>query len=162
MVRVNDEEFNPKVEVVEKVEYDTDDFSWEPLPVEFWELQELVQNGCPDAALKAFRKTVIGKKNPLTASEADAAIAGALAACRTGRIINTRKKERAYEIPSVDLFMCRAYWYATEGIPVCFARPYGYEWTKDELDFIHEDDGEEIELSFLSFDDDAVDRVEAP
>lgn len=167
---------------------DCENFSWRPLPPEFWELQELVQNGCPDEALKTFRKSVIGKKNPLTAREANAAIAGALTTCRTGKIIDTRKKERAYELPSVELFIDRANWYARTGIPVCFARPYDYEWTEPELEFIHEHkehalisewpsvayvhafsrtpqpepEEHKCVLSFLSFDDDAVDRVEGP
>jgi hypothetical protein len=167
MVRSDDNKaVDPKVKVEqeEKVEYDTSNFSWPPLPPEWWELQELVQNECPAEALKAFRKSVIGKKNPLTAAQADNAIAGASKACETGKIVDKRRTKRIFVPETIESKMARMHWYAREGIPVCFARPYGHEWTEEEMEFIsdHEAEDHDCALTFLSFDDTGVDRTFAP
>jgi hypothetical protein len=77
----------------------------------YWELVELVLAGCPDAALKAYRRTlVIGKGKRLTAKQADNAISGATKVmCKPGNWSEWESMQ---------------HWYLRQGLPCLLARRY--------------------------------------
>jgi hypothetical protein len=140
---------------------DCDKFSYPHIPVEFWELQELVQNSCPAEALKTFRKTLItGKGRALNANTADAAIRGAYKACETGLAVEKRKVKRVFEPPSEDSQIARQKWYLISGLPLIWAKPYGYEFTEAELAMIEPPGYVERKVHWLAFSEESVDRVE--
>ena len=114
---------------------------------ETWELVELVMAGCPDEALKAFRKSVIGRGKPLRAREADSAIRGAVAA------LAGAKRE------SLDLWSHRQQWYMRHAMPVIYAGRLLSE--PDDLVKIVTLQAERRSLPviYLQFDDDGVSRL---
>jgi hypothetical protein len=123
--------------------------------------------GCPDGALKAFRAAAIdryNRANPdrLTAQQADAAIGGARAVLRTGRIPAAGRKVRPEEPEHVRLSLVRARWYLRCGLPVVFARAEGYTYTDEETGFIAVARDAGAVLTYLEWNDTAVDRVAGP
>ena len=80
-------------------------------PPAYWELTELVLAGCPDAALKAYRRTlIIGKGKRLTAKQADNAMSGATKAmCKPGDWAQWESMQR---------------WYLGQGLPCLLAKRY--------------------------------------
>jgi hypothetical protein len=138
------------------------------IPVQWWEIAELVLNECPEDALKLYRKSVIGRGKPLTAAQADSAIRGARGVMRTGpKEVFDKKtqrfkilKTRAQEPESIDIKLARMEWYRREKMPVIVARGARYEYTNEEVELICEAEMDGEQLLFLVFDNDGVDRVE--
>jgi hypothetical protein len=140
-----------------------------PWPLETWELQELTVLGCPDEALKTFRKSLIGRGNPLTARQADAAIADGQGAIRTGRIPKNDKRGKRPLVPETfEQSLPRLAWYVRMGMSVVFARPQGHKWTEDELEIVTTARELECALTFLEWYEAVgestagVDRVAGP
>jgi len=107
---------------------------------------------CPDEALKSFRKSLIGKGNPLTARMADASIDGAKATLRTGPAVVSRGRYKRTEEPeSLPHSLARMRWYMRRGMPAVFARPQGHQWHERELDLIKEAQREHYTLTFLEW-----------
>lgn len=123
-------------------------------PAAYWELAELVLAGCPDAALKAFRNTVIRGK-PLTARGADSAIRGAkLYACGDDKLSNA-----AYSLmDTAKDRLSRAELYFEMDLPIIMARLAGEEWPAEVVRFVTS--VPDIQgVSYLEFDAEHVDRL---
>ena len=131
-------------------------------PRQVWELTELVMAGCPAEALKEFRKSLIGRGNPLTARQADAAIGGARAVRRTGPLPVSGRQARAELPESRRQAVARSYWYMRSGLPVVFARPEGYKFRKREKQAMKIARQHDIALTFLEWNETGVDRVVGP
>jgi hypothetical protein len=135
------------------------------LPDEFWELQELVQAGCPEEALKAFRAALLkAKPKRIDATMCDAAIGGARSAMRTGPIRDKRKKLRETRPEKLGGKLARLRWYASAGVPVVFARPAGYVYTHEEMMLIQEAEKAtpQVGITHLEFWAEGVDRIAGP
>jgi hypothetical protein len=133
------------------------------LPVQIWELTELVCLGCPQEALKVFRKGLIGRGNPLTARQADAAISSARQAISTGRLVPGSRNNKRAEVPETpEESLTRLRWYVRTCLPVVVARPRHHEYTDEEAEIILIARDLGCDLTFLEWDDEGVDRIAAP
>jgi hypothetical protein len=140
----------------------------EHFPREWWELVELALAGCPLEPLKAFRKTVIGRGNPLTAATADSAIAGALKMIGVDCPANWANSKRTALKPCITYpegmaaRLDRARYLLRNDQTVIFARPKGYKYAADEIVIIKDAIAADVPLSFLEWDKATVARVAAP
>jgi len=129
-------------------------------PPEFWELLEVVMAGAPKAAVKGFRKSMIGRGKPLKAREADAAIRGAILSLQQSRA--GARADLQGIVEPLDQNLERLRWYLKMKLPVVFARPAGWQYTRNEKWIIEDAREQNVEVTFLEFDDNAVDRVNGP
>lgn len=131
-------------------------------PYEIWELIELVMASCPEDALKAFRKTIIGRGKPLTARMADAAIGGARTVLETGPLTGRGQSKHAEVPEALRPKLARLHWYLRHRMPLVFARAQGYEYTDEERELIAAARRTDVRVTFLEWSGEAVDRVAGP
>lgn len=104
---------------------------------------------------------MIGRGKPLSARWADASIAGARAARRTGPVTGRPGKRAEQDEPLMQC-LARMLWYARHRMPVVFARAQDYDYTKHELQVIRHARAAGAKLTFLEWTDDTVDRTAGP
>src|SRR6202012_1026946 len=97
----------------------------------------------PEAALKAWRKTMIGRGHPLKAKEFDNAISGA-----------------ANAGPYTQIELAKAL--VGQGVPPTFVVPEGHEWTDTERSVIALCKMRGTPVAILQYDADSMVRVPAP
>jgi hypothetical protein len=99
-------------------------------------------------ALKAWRKTMIGRGNPLKARDFDNAVHGA-------------EKAMGGHPETVASLLVRSRWYVSQGIPPVFARPVDWDWKDEELEVIRIA-RVNLEPVFLAYDENGIDKITGP
>jgi hypothetical protein len=133
-------------------------------PAEYWELFELTLAGCPQEAMQAFRKTLIGKGKPLRAAQADASIRAAwLSLCGKEKPSDIKAAIEKYGCEdTVEMKVQRnALMYHRNGWPCIFTRRAGTEWPEKFKEAMYELRQSEHPYTLLEFDDTNVDRIAA-
>jgi hypothetical protein len=114
-------------------------------PEAYWELVELVLAGCPDDALKAYRRTlVIGKGKRLTAKQADNATSGAT---------------KAMGWKDTKQYLAMQDWYIRNGYPAISAARYDDEFNANRI-ALRQSIASFENVVYLEWDDNGVDRHE--
>lgn len=123
-------------------------------------LFELAAQECPDPALAAYRKVVIGRGKPLRAGSADCAIRAPMmmrygSTKPSAAILKIMKDYR--RTPGDQ---CRQnHVHIENGWPVVFVRRAGKPWPDTVLDFLENCVPDGWELFLFEYDDEAVDRI---
>jgi hypothetical protein len=124
-------------------------------PHEWWVAAEVAYairsfgDGDYTDALKAWRKGLIGRGNPLRAKDFDNALKGA-------------HTSMAGKPETVESTVARTLWYVRVGMPPCFARPSGWAYSERELDAIAISRAHELEPVFLAYTETAIEPVDGP
>jgi hypothetical protein len=115
------------------------DAKWE----QFYQVMLVALAHPPDAALKAWRKTQIGRGNVLRAKDFDTALRAAV----------------AYgESDPLDL----AVWMSRNGFAPVLVRPDGHRWSVKERAFIESVKMHGLAPLFMTYDEEAIVRVPGP
>lgn len=128
-------------------------------PPEYWELVELTCAGCPPLALKAFRKSVIGRGKRLRAAGADNAI-------RAAKLHVTGSDKVPSDLlglaDTIEDKINRNEWYRGNGWPIVLVRAAGEPWPQELVRYVGELPLDQAyTITRLEYDAENVDRIAA-
>jgi hypothetical protein len=124
-------------------------------PHEWWAAVEVAYavssfgDGDYEDALKAWRKSQIGRKAALRARDFDNAQRGV-------------RTSMAGQPQTIESVIQRALWYVRIGVPPCFARPAGWTYSDRELEVIAIARAHDLEPTFLAYDTTGIDAIPGP